>query len=70
MIDNNSLKTQDIRFKMVALDRIRLTLQVKNKCMYLSSKKNILFWKKFRFSYLSPTQHDILYMFGDNSLKI
>ena len=27
MNDNNSLKTQDIRFKLVSFDRIRLTLK-------------------------------------------
>ena len=69
MFDENSLKTQDIRSKLVAFDSIRLTLPVKKKCMYLSLKNNLLFPKKRRFSCLSPTEYDILDMIEDNSLK-
>ena len=69
MIDDNSLKTQDIRSKLVSLDSIRLTLQDNIKNTYLSLKNNRLFSKKRRFSYLSPTENDILFTIDNNSLK-
>ena len=51
MIDNYSLKTQNIRFKLVAsiFDSIPLTLQANIKNIYLSLK-NILFSKKRLYS--------------------
>ena len=69
MIDDNSSKTQDIRSKLVSLDSIRLTLQNNIKNMYFSLKNNRLFPKKRRFSYLSPTENDILFAIDNNSLK-
>ena len=69
IIDDNFLKTQVIRFKLVAFDCIRLILQVNTKNMYLSLKNNILLSKKLEFSCLSPTEHDIFAMIADNSLK-
>ena len=69
MIDDNSLKTQDIRLKLDSFDSIRITLQVDHKNMYLSLKNNFLFSKKRRCSCLSPTEHDILDMIDDYSSK-
>ena len=43
VIDDNTLKSQDIHSKLVAFDSIRLTLQVNIKNMYLSLKNNLLF---------------------------
>ena len=64
-----SLKNQDIRFNLIAFDSIRSTLHVNMKITYLSMKKNVLLSKKFRFSCLSSTEHYILAMIDDNSLK-
>ena len=46
MIDENSLKTKDIRFKVDSFDSIRLSLQGHFKNMYLSMKNNNLFSMK------------------------
>ena len=43
MIKDNSLKTQDIRFKLLSFDSILLTLQLSIKNIYLSRKNNFLF---------------------------
>ena len=37
--------------------------------MYVSLRNNDLFSKKLRFSFISPTEHDILCMIDDKSLK-
>ena len=37
--------------------------------MYLSSKNNHLFSKKYRFSCLSPTEHDLLDLIEVNFIK-
>ena len=59
MIDDNSLKTQDIRLKLVSFDSIRLSLRVNIKIMYLSLKNNFLFSKEHRLSCLSLTEYCI-----------
>ena len=69
MIDDNYLKTQDIRFNLAVFDSIHLTLQGSIKSMYLSSKNNHLFSKKYRFSCLSPTEHDLLDLIEVNFIK-
>ena len=69
MIDDNSLKIQDIRSKQVAFDRIRINLHVNHRNMYLSLKNNLLFSKKLRFLFILPTEHDIMAMIDGNSLK-
>ena len=69
MIDDNSLKTCDIPFKLDSFDSIRLTLQVSNKIICLSLKNNLLFSKKPRFSCLSLTEYYVLAMIDDNALK-
>ena len=58
MIDDNSLKTQDILSNLVAFDSIRLTLQVYYKNMYLSVKNNLLYRTMERLSlfYVIPGQ--------------
>ena len=69
MINDNSLKTQDIRSKLVSFDIIRLTLEVDHKNMYVCMKNALLFLEKHRFSCISPTEHDILTIIDDNSLE-
>ena len=69
MIDNNSLKTQDIRFKLVSFDSTRFALQGSIKIICLSLKNNFLFSKKPRFSCLSLKEYYILDVIDDNSLK-
>ena len=69
IFDDNSVQTRDIHSKLVAFDSIHLTLPVNIKNMYLSMNDNILFSKKPRFSCFSHTEHDILNMIDDNSLK-
>ena len=49
MIEDNSLKTRDILFKLVAFDRFRLTLLVNINNMYFSLQNNLLILKKPRF---------------------
>ena len=68
MIADNSLKTKDIRSKLVSFGSNRLTLQANHKNMDLSLENNILLTKKLRVSYLSPTEYDILDMIDNNSL--
>ena len=41
LIDDNSLKIQDIRFKLVAFNRIRLTQQFNHRNMYLSMNNQV-----------------------------
>ena len=60
MIENISLKTQDIPSKLVSLNSIRLTLKVYHINMYGWLKNNLLFSKKLRLSCLSHMVHDIL----------
>ena len=69
MIEDTSLRTQDIPSKLVSLNSIRLTLKVDHIDMYVWLKNNHLLSKKFRFSCLSSNEHDILNMIGDKSLK-
>ena len=59
MIDDNSWKTQDVRFYLVAFDCICSTLQDNIKDMYLSLKNDPLFPMKCWFPRLSPTEHNI-----------
>ena len=68
-MDDNSLKTEDIRFKLIAFDSVRLTLHVNIKNMYLLLKNNISFPKKLRFSCFTPVEIYILAMIDNNSLK-
>ena len=69
MINDNSLKTQDMLFKIESFDIICLTQQVNIKNMYLSLKNKLLFSKKPRFSCLTVTEYCILDLIHDNSLK-
>lgn len=69
MIDDNSLKTPVIPLKLVWIDRIRWTLQTENKNMCVPLRNNDLFSKERRFSLFSPSEHDILCMNDDNTLK-
>ena len=67
--DNNSMKTQDIRFKLVSFDSIRLTLQLNIRNIYISLLNNILFSKNLRLSCISHTEYLILAMIVNISLK-
>ena len=69
MIKDNCLNNQDICFKQVVFERIRLSQHAKTKNMYFSLKNNILFSKIHRLSCLSPTNHDILDMIDNNTLQ-
>ena len=69
MFHGNSLKTRVLLSKLVSIDSIRWTLQAENKNMWVSLKNNNLFLKKRRLSCISPTEHDVLGMTKDNSLK-
>ena len=51
MIDDNSLKTQDIRLKLDSFDSIRLTLEVSIKNICLSLKNNFYFRRNFDMEY-------------------
>ena len=69
MFHGNSLKTRVLLSKLVSIDSIRWTLQAEYKNMWVSLRNSDLFKKKRRFSCISPTEHDILGMIKDNSLK-
>ena len=69
MIDDNSLKTPVIPSTLASLHRIRQNLQAERKNTCVSVWNNDLFSKKLRFSSISPTDHDILGMIDDDSLK-
>ena len=69
IIDDNSLKTRVIPSKLVSIDIILWSLQAKHKNMCVSMSNNDLFSKKRRFSWTSQTDHDILDMIDDISLK-
>ena len=66
---DNSLKTRVILSKLVLIDSIRWTLLAERKNMRASVRNNDELSKKHRFSCISPTEHDILCMIVDNSLK-
>ena len=69
MVDDNSLKTRVIPSKLDSCDRIRWILHAERKNMCVSVRENELLSKKRRFSYISPTEQDILGMIDDNSMK-
>ena len=69
LMDDNSLNTRVIPSTLVSINIIRWTLQAEHKNMCGSLRNSDLFKKKRRFSCISPTEHDILGMIHDNSLK-
>ena len=70
MIDDKSLKSQDIHSKLVSFNSIHLTLQANNKNMCLSLKNNHSFSKKRRFSCSRlPNRRGNFGYDRDNSLK-
>ena len=69
MIADNSLRTSAIPSKLVSNDSNRWTLQANHQNMCGSLRNIDLFSKKRRLSCISPTEHDILGMNDDNSLK-
>ena len=66
---DNALITRVIRFKLYWIDRIHWTLQAERKIMCIFLGINDLFSKKRRFSCISHSEHDILGMTDDTSLK-
>ena len=67
MIEENSLKTRVIIWKLASFDRIRWTLHAERKNMCVSVRNNDVFSKKPLNSRISPTEQDILGTIDENS---